>query len=256
MCRTLPTSVELHITVTSWISDDQTTRLQSLLSDAEQARASRFQHASDRRDYVAAHAILRLHLGQHQQCRPESLEFAANENGKPALVSGSDSAPANFSLSHTRGCVGIAIDAQHDCGLDIEAYDNVVDIEELIPSVLSGKEQEFMARFSVSKRRRTFTKFWTLKESLLKASGAGLDRIPNDIEFAIDGDIPRLLDATADAKPWAFDSSCYADEFHLSLCYKTGTSVRRPKDARENLELFMSHGIVESGQLPGNKTGH
>lgn len=236
--------VDVFITTTSWIGSRRSSQLQGLLSEKEIQRTRKIMRPNDRRDYVAAHAILRLCLGRRLQCEPRSIEFATLEFGKPVLLSPADSALYSFSLSHAEGCVGAAIGAYGECGLDIEAYESIDDIEGLQTELLSAQERQFVARLPSDEHRRAIVKLWTLKESLLKARGTGLYSTPDSIELCLDGPGVRLLGAASEADRWTFDSFTYASDFHVSLCRRTDTHLRKPIDARTILESFCRSGQI------------
>src|SRR5271166_1623118 len=89
------------------------------LSKDEAARASKFRFETDRWSYTAAHAVLRSLLGSMLACAPLRLRFVIDSNGKPYLDCDGLAPPIHFSISHTRGCVAIAI-ARNPVGVDVE----------------------------------------------------------------------------------------------------------------------------------------
>src|SRR5215813_3615442 len=90
-----------------------------LLSADEQRRHDRFAFAEDRRDYAAAHALLRRRLSAAVPIPPESWAFEAAPDGKPRLSTACRlDAPLSFNLSHTRGLVACAVAPGVDVGID------------------------------------------------------------------------------------------------------------------------------------------
>src|SRR3954469_7348784 len=67
------------------VPDDAWSRWTTLLDDDERARASRFMHERDRRQYIASHALLRILLQQLAERPARSWRFIALSRGKPAL---------------------------------------------------------------------------------------------------------------------------------------------------------------------------
>lgn len=186
------------------------------LSSGERDRASRFHFSRDRRDYVAAHALTRELLSRCDGRAPLALRFAVDERGKPVLLNEHGTASRwEFSLSHTHGLVvcGVAIDAQ--IGVDVEALDRTIPVDELSTRHFTTTERARLRQFSESERARSFLEIWTLKEALLKAVGVGLNFPLNHIAFdtapgAISVSGPREIDPPA----WSFTLS-YPSTSHV-----------------------------------------
>src|SRR5262245_51155873 len=78
----------------------------SILDAEETEKAARFFAADDRRDYIAAHALLRRTLTVASPATsPERWKFERTEHGKPYLRAAvtNNNSSLRFSLSHTRG---------------------------------------------------------------------------------------------------------------------------------------------------------
>lgn len=116
---------------------------------------------------AAAHRMLHQVLGV-----PDAV-LCYDAAGKPSLPGG-----AEFSLSHTKGAVALAVDAR-PVGVDVEAVRPIS--EKLLRRVLSAREFAwFSGRGSCP---ADFFTLWTLKESYYKALGTGLPGIPNETSF-------------------------------------------------------------------------
>ncbi|NUB43687.1 4'-phosphopantetheinyl transferase superfamily protein [Fertoebacter nigrum] len=147
---------------------------QRLLDGAEAARAARFHFASDRRDFVLAHALLRLALSDAAPAPPQSWCFTADADGKPRLNPGR--AGLHFNLSHTRGMVGCVVGAMPGLGFDVEHLGRGP-ARDLADTVLSPAERATLRALGPEARAERFLRHWTLKEALLKATGHAL-RLP------------------------------------------------------------------------------
>ena len=94
-------------------------------------------------------------------------DYHLNEYGKPL----SDS--IKFNVSHSKGLIALAITSNREIGLDIEQ------IREpkygLITYACSEEESQY------AKDGQAFFEVWTSKESLVKASGRGIDRAASSI---------------------------------------------------------------------------
>ena len=119
----------------------------------------------------AAHALLEQVLGV-----PGSA-LSYGETGKPGLPGGPE-----FSLSHTRGAVVVAVDAE-PVGVDVEQLRPVT--SGLPRRVLGEREYEWYQKRGA--RVEDFFTLWTLKESYYKPLGTGLPGFPNKTAFFMEG---------------------------------------------------------------------
>jgi 4'-phosphopantetheinyl transferase len=91
------------------------------LSADERARCARFERAGDRRDYAAAHVLLRRMLTAHGGRPEREWAFVTGPHGKPMLPPGmSDRAGLSFNLAHARGLVACAVAFDVEVGVDVE----------------------------------------------------------------------------------------------------------------------------------------
>jgi len=144
-----------------------------LLSDHEQARASRYRldHVRDR--FVFSHSILRRILGHYLQLAPRAISFQQTDSGKPVLALEMNSS-IHFSLSHARDLSLYAFALDFEIGIDVEYLQRKVAVDAIARRYFAPSEQDVLVRTSPDQRRGTFFRYWTCKEALLKASGKGL----------------------------------------------------------------------------------
>jgi 4'-phosphopantetheinyl transferase len=158
-----------------------------LLSIEERARADAFWRAEDRRDYVAAHALLRRALAFSTGNRPEELVFERNALGKPVLAQADRALRRDFSLSHTTGLVACVISATHAVGIDVEAINDAIDVFRIAWRYFRVDEATTLLRCSDADRAWRFFELWTLKEALLKAAGVGPATTLDSVSFRMNG---------------------------------------------------------------------
>lgn len=163
----------------------------SMLSNDEQARASRFVLPLDRLHYLTAHRALRETLSNCTGILPNALKFTVGPHGKPALA---DVKHCHFNLSHSAGLALIGVSREAEIGVDIEVLDQRNNINAMADMVLTQPEQLALQRLPASEQQRAFLTCWTRKEACLKALGTGLTVSPNCIEVGIH-DTPLLLPA-------------------------------------------------------------
>ena len=154
------------------LADAQMTRLSSLLSADESARASRFVIPEGRRRFVAGRAFLRLLLGQTLGCDPASLRFRYGEFGKPSLDGGGG---PDFNLSHAGEVAAVAISkGPGGVGVDVERVRPLDDLEGVIRAAFPARQAARLLELPPSDRLASFYREWTRKEAVLKARGCGM----------------------------------------------------------------------------------
>lgn len=225
---------EAHIWLANPEYCEQAGRLSTyhhLLSADEHARLSRFRVASEQREYLVAHALLRVMLSRYGARAPEAWEFALEPGGRPLLAPLPDP-PLYFSLTHTQGCAAVLIARVQTVGVDCEAltsraatlsdqnahqaqsnysaitgdhYRTITvgtgsDLTESF-SFLAAPEQQAIRAAPAADRVRAALGYWTLKEAYLKAHGSGLTIAPEQIVFSIQEGAPIRVMADAREQP-------------------------------------------------------
>src|SRR5690242_6794243 len=190
-----------------WLSAEPTdTQCQScwrgMLAPEELQQADRFQFASDRDAYTAAHALARTMLSEATGQPTSFWQVVKGEFGKPTLIGSGTARCLRFNISHTRGFVACAI-AHEDVGVDVEASDRSTDLD-IAARFFAPEEVQLLKSVALEHRARIFFRFWTLKEAFIKATGEGLSRPLNSFSFKLDpvqivfhperDDVPRRED--------------------------------------------------------------
>jgi 4'-phosphopantetheinyl transferase len=168
---------DVHIVyrVTRHLADQQLSAERACLSADEQARAARFALAEDRRDFIAAHALLRHTLSAHAPRDPHAWTFSQGAHGKPVLADASDERIAlTFNLSHTRGLVACVVSRNEDVGIDVERTGQSADVLDIARDRFSSKEVSAIEACDTTARAARFVELWTLKEAYAKATGTGI----------------------------------------------------------------------------------
>lgn len=194
----LPEAAEAPAPAAGWLDPD------------ESARAGAFRFAADRQSYIAAHALLRATLSEafatgSGEPPPSGWRFRAGTHGKPELVAGQVAGHACFNLSHSRGMVAVAIAADCEVGIDVEALARRVSDDAAIARrhFTPGEQAALERRADPVERRRTFLELWTAKEAFIKATGRGLS-LPLD-RFEVDLAACRYAHVSPDCEAAALD---------------------------------------------------
>lgn len=189
-----------------------------VLSAAELAKAARFYRAEDRRAYAAAHALKRLALATRTGAAPAALVFDTLTNGKPVLAA--MQSPCDFSLSHTAGCVAVAV-GSGPVGVDVENGRRVAVNPDLALAALGTQGAAALGHDHSSPAwRDAFFAAWTLREAVVKADGSGLEAIirvrPDDTGASLDG------------RRWRVSRWTMA-EHHLAAACQTDHDIRHTR---------------------------
>ncbi len=181
--------------------------LSSYLSEEERARASSFRFEADRWSFTAAHAGLRVLLGPMVACAPHALRFATGANGKPCLDHDRHGAAVQFNISHTSGCVAVAI-AGCPVGVDVEQRRTLPDLMAVARTAFAPEACDALAACSEGAARTAlFYRHWTLGEAFIKATGEGIAQDLTSFAFTDQG-VPALIRASTEWGPvgrWRFD---------------------------------------------------
>lgn len=148
---------------------EDTRSLESCLSDAERERAARFRFERDRRRFVVARARLREELAMRLGVRPEAVEFAYGDNGKPRLANHE----LQFSVSHCDDVALFAFSQTAQVGVDVEAIRPVREADAIAVQFFSPLEHAGYAALAPRDRLLGFFRVWTRKEAYVKALGVG-----------------------------------------------------------------------------------
>ncbi|ANV84800.1 hypothetical protein AWQ21_10665 [Picosynechococcus sp. PCC 7003] len=173
------------------------TKLWSLLSDAEQQRAKGFKFLDLQRRFILARAGLRQILGFYLQRDPRAIAFDYGDHGKPLLPD------IAFNLSHTHKLALCAISLdfpQAHLGADLEAKRRKSDILGLAKRFFTATESNFLQQLPETARQSAFLQLWTAKEAYLKGIGCGLQGGLDRVEVRLTP-TPQLL--TSEQQPWS-----------------------------------------------------
>lgn len=146
-----------------------------LLSAAEHERRRRLRRRGDRDRFTTGRVLTRIVLAQRLGTGPAAVRVVrtcpdcGGPHGKPRLA-GDDR--WQFSVAHSGDLVGLAVAFGVPVGLDVE---RVVPLEEgELGAFLTEHERRELAGLPDAERAAAALRLWVRKESLAKATGAGL----------------------------------------------------------------------------------
>jgi len=167
-----------------------------LLDDAERERRARLRHAADRDRFTVGCALLRSLLGRLTGVAPALVEVdrtcpdCDRPHGKPTPR---DAANLDCSVSHGGDLVVVAVARGVRIGVDVEEIRPDGDVDLVASRALAPAELASLAGMSAADRRRGFYTYWTRKEAVLKAMGAGLRVAPDQVTVSPLVEPPRVL---------------------------------------------------------------
>ena len=199
--------------VTPLADEELYRRALSLVPAERRAKAERLRFPEDRMRCIGAGLLLRYGLSLRGD-RPENHVFAAGEYGKPYFA---DTDALHFSISHA-GDYAMCVLSSFPVGCDIERIPDAERALRIAERFFTREEAaELDGETSLDARAALFARYWTRKESVLKAVGAGFS-CPAD-RFSV-----REKECVLDGIPGFAGQSCrfrdYAvpDGYRCAVC--------------------------------------
>jgi phosphopantetheinyl transferase len=203
----------------------------AILSEEEHARCNRMLGAVDRRDFTAAHGLLRNALSSIGGLAPKEWRFVTDERGKPSIVPDqAGDPPLTFSLSHTRGLVACAVSRAPLIGIDVEAIHERSASPDVATRFFAPAEVEMLQDHPRETYADRFIEVWTLKESYIKALGVGLEQQLDSFAFFFPnhGDLRFEAPPHDTSESWKFVLCTPSSGFRLALAVGVGRADQAP----------------------------
>lgn len=181
---------------------------ESLMTPEEHARYRAFHFERDRLMFLATRALVRTALSAYVDVAPSAWRFTQGMRGKPHIAEPTGLPPLHFNLTNTRGLVVCAVScAHHQVGVDAERLERTIEAASVASGCFSPTEIRALRALPPALQCGRFFRYWTLKESYIKARGLGLALPLERFSFFLDdGPIqiafdPELAD---DPSRWRF----------------------------------------------------
>jgi 4'-phosphopantetheinyl transferase len=189
-----------------------------MLDDQERDRSARFHLEIDRRDFIAAHALLRSMLSSYVNSPAHQWRFTCDADGKPRIDPHIHCGELPFNLSHTKGLVAAAVAAYGTVGVDVEQIDPVKAKFAIVEEYFAPAEVRMLKAVPEADRTLSFFHLWTLKEAYIKAIGTGLNTPLNSFAFRFQPTRVEFDSATVGpAVNWQFAILPTTDKHVLSV---------------------------------------
>jgi 4'-phosphopantetheinyl transferase len=169
-------------------------------------------------------------LSKYTGTPPGQLSFNYNAYGKPEVVERCNDVPLRFSLSRSEGLVVCAVTLNNDIGIDVEDTKQPVEAVDIAAHFFSETEKQSLLKLPEASVTREFFRYWTLKESYIKALGVGLSLSLDSFSFDIaDPENIKIFfdDKTPDhPDSWKFFQYCLAEDYILAISAKIGSKEK------------------------------
>ena len=153
---------------------------QTMLTDSEREKQSRFYFASDRHRYLITRALVRTVLSRYAAAQPRDWIFEADDFGRPHIVNLPPSKLGlSFNISHTDGLILLGVTKGAAIGVDVENLGSRELSIAVADRYFAPEELAVLHSLPEARQKSHFFDLWTLKESYIKARGMGLS-IPLD----------------------------------------------------------------------------
>lgn len=202
----------------------------AVLSAEERQRADRLRREDLRNRFITARGTLRVLLGRYCDVSPGGLRFRYGPTGKPALMEGQGSrgtgTTLHFNMAHSEDIALLALTESAPVGVDVERVRPLADLEALVRQFFSAKEAAALSNLPATEQQEAFFRLWTRKEALLKATGAGISDLLNQVEVSfLPGEPARVL--SFPAGPCAHSEWSLVD-LPITPCYAAALAVPVP----------------------------
>ncbi|MBR8845634.1 MULTISPECIES: 4'-phosphopantetheinyl transferase superfamily protein [Pseudoalteromonas] len=162
-------------------SNNAIDELTGLLTDEDIAHIELIRRYSEKQVKIVSRAFLRAVLAKYTGQSPKSIQFARGLHGKPKLANAD--MQFEFNLSHSDDLLACAVSLDQPVGIDVERIRYKRNLKHLGKSVFSPSEQCEFEQLSEQHQELYFFDRWTLKESLIKATGKGLTTKLSKVSF-------------------------------------------------------------------------
>lgn len=145
-------------------------------------------------------------INKYVLCKEKNQQIEYSTHHKPFVKGGKE-----FNLSHSGDYVLLAVG---DCsvGIDIEKHSSIdfINIARFICT-----EEELSALKQSSTLQTDFYKYWTLKESYMKATGKGFSMSPKSFAFDLTNNLKINIDTE-----FEFSQINFSKDYTVSVCAK------------------------------------
>lgn len=145
------------------------TVLSLYLSKEELNRSQRYHFKKDKNQFIICRILLKFILSQHTRIPVHDIKIAIDDYKKPFLV---NTNLVCFNISHSNDYAIIAVTNIISLGVDIEYINEDFGFSEIVKDIYNSQEINNIVQSD--NKANIFFKYWTRKESIVKATGLGI----------------------------------------------------------------------------------
>jgi 4'-phosphopantetheinyl transferase len=164
------------VTVEVWWARvrDARPELAADLDAAELSRLAAYAREEDKARFLLGAAVLRRVLGRRLGSAPADVVLSRKcpDCDRPHGKVTADG--MQLSVSHSGDLIAVAFHPSTAVGVDVELVNPRIDPDSLAAVSLAGSEANQLGEFAPVERALAFTKYWTRKEAVVKATGDGI----------------------------------------------------------------------------------
>ena len=225
----LLTPGEIHIWhISIDVTSTQFKSYKNTLSKNESTKVSFFEFDKVRDAYVVGQSALRKLLSGYLGIPPGLVKLGRRKKGKPYSM---DDPGLYFNMSNSGSLVVIAFSLDGEIGVDIEQVRPLSDLDDMISKNFTASEIRFI-NAKVEERIRRFFRFWTIKESYLKAIGEGMRLPPDHLELSVENDRINLLSVKGvfEQGDWNFEEFSIPPDYVGTIAYSRDNTLIKHMD--------------------------
>ena len=185
----------------------------AFVPDDRRKRVRRFIRPADALRALAGDLLIRAVLMRKCGLKNKAICFQYGAQGKPELH-GADG--CHFNMSHAGNWVAVAFSRLAPVGVDVERI-RPVDMG-LARRFFAADEYAALMACKDEEKLPLFFRYWTLKESYLKAVGSGLTKPLKTFCICLDSDAITLCEDGRQSAGHVFKAYDLDDEHKLALC--------------------------------------
>ncbi|WP_157477431.1 4'-phosphopantetheinyl transferase family protein [Granulicella tundricola] len=171
-------------------------RCRDLLTADEVERLKRLRPGMAADEFVVGRGSLRMLLGAALRQSPREIVLQTGAHGKPFTPG------IEFSVSHSRGLILIALSWSATLGVDVEAIDPTIEALEIARDTFAASEIAVIEKAQEGAERvQVFYRWWARKEAVAKAHGQGITLSLKEFAVDVDAEEEREIFLSAESNP-------------------------------------------------------
>ena len=168
-----------------------------MLPATEREKTALVTSQAQRARLTLSRAWVRGILAKYLNQPAPDITIRRSARGKPHVVAdGEETAPLQFSVSHSADHMLVAVTRSDDVGVDLERMTRLADVERIAARFFAQGEYDALLALPADQRADAFFRAWVRKESVVKALGTGIAAAFDAFTVSLSGDTQQEIDVT------------------------------------------------------------